>query len=157
MNAAELTKRLQILAVKHDVLPSSIDDVTLGAMLFDAARTIAADHDVSERAATEALAAWLDGNGIMLRYDAVELRRQLVDWQFVVRDGFGRAYRRAATYPIRFADVCAVSEALDLSRLINDARSREAETRAARKATHLTRLAARVISASTVMSPNKSA
>ncbi len=142
MNIAELTKKLQVLAVKHDVLPGSIDDATLGAMLFDAARTIAAAHDVTERAATDALVAWLDGNGIMLRYDAVELRRQLVDWQFIVRDGFGRAYRRAEAYPVRFADVCATAEALDFPRLINDARSRDAETRAARKAAHLTRLAA---------------
>ena len=142
MNTAELTKKLQVLAVKHDILPSSIDDATLGAMLFDAARTIAADHDVSERAATEALAAWLAGNGIMLRYDAVELRRQLVDWQFIVRDGFGRAYRRAEVYPARFADVCASAETLGFSSLINDARSRDAEVRAARKAAHLTRLAA---------------
>ena len=75
MNTAELTKKLQVLAVKHDILPSRIDDATLGAMLFDAARTLAADHDVTERAATDALVVWLGGNGIMLRYDAVELRR----------------------------------------------------------------------------------
>lgn len=142
MNTAELTKRLQTLAVKHDVLPSSVDDATLGAMLFDAARAIADDHDVTERAATDAFAAWLDGNGIMLRYDAVELRRQLVDWQFIVRDGFGRAYRRAATHPARFADVCAVAEVLDFSSLITDARLREAEVRALRKAAHLLRVAA---------------
>lgn len=142
MNAAELTKRLQILAVKQDVLPSSIDEMTLGAMLFNAARTIAIDHDVNERAVTEALAAWLEGNGIMLRYDAVELRRQLVDWQFIVRDGFGRAYRRAAMYPVRFAEVCAVAETLSFSPLINEARSRDAEARAARKAAYQSRLAA---------------
>ena len=79
MNIAELTKQLQVLAVKHDVLPSRVDDATLGAMLFDAARSIAADHDVTERAATNALGEWLTGNGIMLRHNAVELRRQLVD------------------------------------------------------------------------------
>ena len=142
MNAAELTKRLQTLAVKHDVLPSSIDDATLGAMLFDAARTIAADHDVSERAATDALAAWLDGNGIMLRYDAVELRRQLVDWQFIVRDGFGRAYRRAASHPARFADICVVAEAVKFSQLVSDARAGDAAARAARKAAHIQCVAA---------------
>jgi hypothetical protein len=132
---------VQVLAVKQDVLPSSIDDATLGAMLFDAARTIATDHDLAERAATDALTAWLRGNGVMLRYDAVELRRQLVDWQFVVRDGFGRAYRRADTYPARFADVCAMAETLDFAQIINEARMRHAEQRLARKQAHLARQA----------------
>ena len=117
-------------------------NTTLGAMLFDAARSIAADHDVTERAATNALGGWLTGNGIMLRHNAVELRRQLVDWQFVVRDGFGRAYRRAATYPAQFADVCLIVETLDFSSLISHARSHEAEARATRKAAHLMRAAA---------------
>lgn len=142
MNPSELTKKLQALAVKRDVLPSRIDDTTLGAMLFDAARTIPADHDVSEREATDALSAWLAGNGSVLRYDAVELRRQLVDWQFIERDGFGRAYRRATIYPERFADVCAMATAFDFTRLIADARARDAEVRAARKAAHLGRLSA---------------
>lgn len=140
MNAAELTKRLQVLAVKHDVLPSSIEDATLGAMLFDAARTLPTDSDVTERAATDALTAWLAGNGMMLRFDPVELRRQLVDWQFIVRDGFGRAYRRAAMHPARFADVCPIAETLDFSPLINDARAREANVRAQRKAAHVSRI-----------------
>lgn len=139
MNAAELGKLVQTLAVKRDVLPGSIDDTTLGAMLFDAARTLPDDHDISERAATDALTAWLAGNGGMLRYDAVELRRQLVDWQFIARDGFGRAYRRSSIAPARFADVCATAAALDFTRLIADARARDAEARAARKAAHQAR------------------
>ena len=142
MNIAELTKKLQTLAVKRDVLPSSIDDATLGAILFNAARTIAADHDVTERAATDALTAWLDGNGIMLRFDPVELRRQLVDWQFIVRDGFGRAYRCAAAAPTRFAEVCTTAATLDFTSLIAHARTRDAEVRASRKAARLAQLAA---------------
>ena len=142
MNIAELEKKLQRLAVKHDVLPSSVDDATLGAMLFDAARTIATDHDVNERAATDALAAWLDGNGTVLRYDAVELRRQLVDWRFIVRDGFGRAYRLAPVAPARFSEVCAAAASLDFTSLIADARTRDAEVRASRKAAYLAQLAA---------------
>ena len=142
MNAEELGKLVQTLAIKRDILPSSIDETTLGAMLFDAARTIPVDDDISERAATDALTAWLAGNGSMLRYDAVELRRQLVDWQFIVRDGFGRAYRRAAAAPARFTEICALAATLDFTSLIADARARDAETRAARKAAHLARLAA---------------
>ncbi len=142
MYIAELVKKLEVLAVKHDVLPSSIDEATLGAMLFDASRTVASDHDVTERVATDALAAWLHGNGIMLRYDAVELRRQLVDWQFIARDGFGRAYRRAAVSPARFADVCAAAAPLDFASLIADARARDAEARASRKAARLAKVAA---------------
>jgi hypothetical protein len=142
MNIAELTNKLQVLAVKHDVWPSSVDEATLGAMLFDAARTIPADHDANERAATDALHAWIGGNGCMLRYDAVELRRQLVDWQFIVRDGFGRAYRRAPAAPARFAEVCVAAATLDFTSLIADARTRDAEARASRKAAHLAQLAA---------------
>lgn len=142
MNTAELTKKLQALAVKHDVWPSSIDEATLGAMLFDAARTIAVDHDVTERVATDALYAWISGNGSMLRYDAVELRRLLVDWQFVERDGFGRAYRRSAAHPARFAEVIAVAATIDFSGLINEARARDGEIRAARKAAYVSQLEA---------------
>lgn len=142
MNAAELTKNLQALAIKHDVWPSSVNEMTLGAMLFDAARALPSDHDVTERVATDALYAWISSNGSMLRYDAVELRRLLVDWQFITRDGFGRAYRRAASYPARFAEVCALAEPLDFAALISEARERDASARAARKAAHMHRLAA---------------
>ncbi len=142
MNTAELTKKLQLFAVKHDVWPSSVDEATLGAMLHDAARTIPVDHDVSERVATEALHAWISGNGSMLRYDAVELRRLLVDWQFIVRDGFGRAYRRAPVAPMRFAEVCAVAATLDFTALIAEARTRDAALRASRKAAHFAQLTA---------------
>lgn len=142
MTSAELTKRLQTLAIKRDVLPSSIDEATLGAMLFDAARAIAVDHDVTERVATEALHAWLAGTGSMLRYDAVELRRQLVDWQFIERDGYGRAYHRAAVYPARFAATCALAESLDFDQIVSSARKRDSDARIARKAAHLDRLAA---------------
>ena len=142
MTAAELTKLLRTLAVKQDVLLSSLDDVTLGAMLFDAARTLPTEHDVTERVATEALHAWLVGTGSMLRYDAVELRRQLVDWQFIERDGYGRAYHRAALHPARFAATCAAAESLDFEEIVSRARARDIETRIARKAAHLERLAA---------------
>ena len=70
MSPSELTKSLQTLAIKRDVSPSSIDETTLGAMLFDAARTIPADHDVTEREATDALGAWLAGNGGTVRRGA---------------------------------------------------------------------------------------
>ena len=142
MNIDELTTKLQALAVKHDVWPSSVDEATLGAMLFDAARAIPVDHGVTERVATDALYAWITINGSMLRYDAVELRRLLVDWQFIERDGFGRAYRRSASHPARFAEVIAVAAMIDFSRLINEARARDGEIRAARKAAHLNRMAA---------------
>ena len=92
--------------------------------------------------ATDALYAWITGNGSMLRYDAVELRRLLVDWQFIERDGFGRAYRRCAAHPARFAEVIAVAATIDFSRFINEARARDGEIRAARKAAHLNRMAA---------------
>ena len=137
MHIAELTKKLQLLAVKHDVWPSSVDETTLGAMLFDAAQTIPVDQDVSERIATEALHRWIGGNGSMLRYDAVELRRLLVDWQFIKRDGFGRAYRRCTEAPQRFAMVCALSLQIDFRALIADARATERQRRDARKAAHM--------------------
>ena len=142
MTTAELTRLLQTLAVKRDALPTSVDNVTLGAILFDAARTLPVDHDVSERVATDALHAWLVGTGSMLRYDAVELRRQLVDWQFIERDGYGRAYHRAALHPARFATTCAAAESLDFAEIVSSGRARDIEARIARKAAHLERLAA---------------
>jgi len=46
----------------------------------------------SERLVNDALRHWLSAAGAPLRTDHVELRRWLVDGQWLQRDGFGRAY-----------------------------------------------------------------
>lgn len=80
------------------------------------------------------LKAWLDGDGDLLRSDHAELRRALVDLQFVERDGYGRGYRRAASWPAHWAQLCAQADVLDLNGLIRASKARLADERAQRKA-----------------------
>lgn len=70
---------------------------------------------MTEREVNEALRAQLDGPARCLHTDHVELRRWLVDAGWMVRDGFGREYRRvpAAALPAAARDVGAALDGMD--------------------------------------------
>jgi hypothetical protein len=80
------------------------DGIGLGG-LSDASRALVlgfiwaglARRTMNERGVNEALKAQLDGAARFLSTDHVELRRWLCDAGWVVRDGFGREYRRVPT------------------------------------------------------------
>ena len=62
-------------------------------LLHRAARCLGADESLSERAISERLRGWLQGEAGQLGLDAAEIRRALVDDGFVERDRAGSAYR----------------------------------------------------------------
>jgi hypothetical protein len=71
----------------------------------------------SEAEVNHLLSNMLDGPGRFLRTDHVELRRWLVDEGWVVRDGFGRAYRALspARLPAGCQAVAATLEGIDVA------------------------------------------
>jgi Uncharacterized protein conserved in bacteria (DUF2087) len=129
-------KKLATLATKRDVWLASLDDVSLGAILFSASQAIATNESLDEKTLTQRLQSWLDSTGSMLRIDRVELRRTLIDFQWIARDDFGRAYTRAMTSPARFRDVIVALEATDIASTIQTARREFEAERTARKLAH---------------------
>jgi hypothetical protein len=84
---------------------------------------------MSEREVNQALKARLAGAAAFLDTDHVELRRWLVDAGWLVRDGFGREYRRVAV-----ADLPAALQPLATAFAGVDTDAIAAATRAARAA-----------------------
>ena len=136
--AAALSPTLQVLrrlAVKRDVTLGTMPrDEQLATLAF-ASRCIGSEVDHDERGVNVALKAWLADAGAMLRIDHVELRRGLVDAGFWVRDGYGRAYRRARTWPTAEAAAHAGAlDGVDADALVRGWRDAHAAERARRRA-----------------------
>jgi len=106
------------------------------AALAAASLALPADAAVTEREVNTRLVAWLAGPGAMLSTDHVELRRWLVDLGLVERDGYGRAYRRAARPPAAYAEAVAALAAIDTAAVAEAARVELARERAERRARH---------------------
>jgi hypothetical protein len=100
-----------------------------------ASLAIPAGAALAERKVNERLRAWLAGPGAMIATDHVELRRWLVDLKLVVRDGYGREYRRVAA-PAGYADAVAALASIDVAAIASDAREELARLRAERRAKH---------------------
>ncbi len=153
-------ERFGALAIRREVSlgtlrASNARDFVL--VLAAAARAFPPGREMSEREVNEILRAFLAAAGAMLATDHVELRRWLVDFRVLARDGFGRVYRctlgaarrpsereqfalgaalRAHTAGSPAPEITAlVSElaGIDLARLARSARAHDALTRAERK------------------------
>lgn len=104
-------------------------------VLAAAAAALPEGRTSTEREVNDALAGWLAGPGSMLAVDHVELRRWLVDTGLVTRDGYGRAYERAAPPPA-YALVVEALRAADPARIVEAARAASAIERERRRAEH---------------------
>ncbi|HEY8243527.1 MAG TPA: DUF2087 domain-containing protein [Casimicrobiaceae bacterium] len=122
-------------AVKQGVALGVLAGDAFAATLAAASLAIPADATLAEREVNERLRAWLAGPGAMLATDHVELRRWLVDLKLVERDGYGRAYKRAAPPPA-FVDAVTAMAAIDAVAVADDARASHAKARAERRARH---------------------
>lgn len=109
------------------------------AVLAAASLAIPAAIASTEREVNRRLGEWLAGPGAMLATDHVELRRWLVDLRLVVRDDWGREYRRAEPVPPAYSAAVAALAASDPGRLAVEAREELASMRAARRALHVAR------------------
>ena len=104
-----------------------------GVVLSAAALALHEGVEYSEAEVNARLKRWLERGGSMLATDHVELRRWLVDMNFVERDGYGRSYRRSRIANA-FADTLAAMKDTDLDAVARIARDADAAARAQRKA-----------------------
>ena len=128
-------ERYAVLAVRRDVSLGVLLSTNAGdffVVLAAAAQSFRAGREWSEREVNDLLREFLAGPGSMLATDHVELRRWLVDFGLLARDGYGHVYTAGAPA----ADLAALIKELsgiDLAAAGRTAREREAAQRAARK------------------------
>jgi hypothetical protein len=129
-------ERFSALALRRDVslgVLLSTHPRDFAVLLAAAAQSFPRGLEFSEREVNELLCTFLDNAGSMLGTDHVELRRWLVDFHVLDRDGYGRAYT-AGTPPAELADLVRQLGGVDLLARARAAREGEAARRAERKA-----------------------
>ena len=122
-------------SVKTGLILRNVPEPALRAVLASAILRFPPNGRSSEREVNEILKQWLAREGAMLATDHVELRRMLVDTGLLARDGFGRAYWRAAV-PARFLDAVEELGTHELGQLIEQARRERSERRRAKAEAH---------------------
>ena len=129
------TERFSALALRREIslgVLLSTHPRDFAVVLAAAAQSFAARRAFNEREVNDLLREFLDDAGSMLGTDHVELRRWLVDFHLLDRDGYGRAYT-AGTPTADIADFMRQLEGVDLLALARDAREGDATRRAQRK------------------------
>ncbi len=128
-------ERLAALAVRRGVSlgalrTSNARDFAL--VLAAAALAFPSGREMTEREVNQILRGFLADAGAMLATDHVELRRWLVDYHVLARDGFGRVYASGSPGP-EIAAFASELAGVDLARLARSARAHDAMQRAERK------------------------
>ena len=101
-------------------------------MLAAAAQSFPRHREFSEREVNDLLRSFLADAGSMLATDHVEMRRWLVDFRLLARDGYGRVYK-AGTPKAEISALVAELAGIDLAEVARAARATDAARRAARK------------------------
>jgi len=133
---AAAVDRFAALALRRDVslgVLLSTHPRDFAVLLAAAVQSFPSGREFSEREVNELLRIFLDNAGSMLGTDHVELRRWLVDFHVLDRDGYGRAYTAGAP-TAELADLIRQLEGVDLLARARAAREGEAARRAERKA-----------------------
>ncbi len=128
-------ERFAVIAVRRGVslgVLQSTNARDFAIVLAAAAQGLPVGGEFSEREVNERLRAFLADAGAMLGTDHVELRRWLVDFRLLQRDGYGRVYRAGAPVP-EIADVVSQLAGSDLAAVARAARDADAARRAERK------------------------
>lgn len=102
-------------------------------LLAFAASAFEVDRGYREAEVNQALSAWLEGPGEMLRTDHVELRRWLVDAGFISRDGYGRSYVRGPAEASRATGLLGDAAPAEIATAVAALRSARIAERAARR------------------------
>ena len=129
-------ERFSALALRRDVslgVLLSTHPRDFAVVLAAAAQSFAASRAFNEREVNALLRDFLAGAGSMLATDHVELRRWLVDFHVLDRDGYGRVYTAGTPAP-EIAQLAREVSGIDLSALARSARVSDAARRAERKA-----------------------
>jgi tRNA(adenine34) deaminase len=135
ISAAGWLERLGQLAVRQGLHLSSLqskDSRDLELIFASASMFFPPDALLDERGANEVLKRFLASAGAMLDTDHVELRRWLVDTDFIRRSEFGADYRRGAL-PQWLADAAGEMDARRIARVVAEARSAHTAQREARR------------------------
>jgi Uncharacterized protein conserved in bacteria (DUF2087) len=138
MSVAEPSKVLAALAalvLKDGVMLGGLAAGDHAAALGLAWCALPSDAVLRETDVNAVLKRCLADECRFLDVDHVELRRWLVDTGWLVRDGFGREYRRvaAADLPPELATVAAALQTIDPPRWVAGVRAADAQQRAERR------------------------
>jgi hypothetical protein len=128
-------ERFAVIAVRRGVSLGALQSTNardFAIVLAAAAQGLPVGGEFSEREVNERLRAFLADAGAMLGTDHVELRRWLVDFRLLQRDGYGRVYRVGKPVP-EIADVALQLAGSDLAAVARAARDADATRRAERK------------------------
>jgi hypothetical protein len=128
-------ERFAAIAVRRGVSLGAMQSTNardFAIVLAAAAQGLPVGGEFSEREVNERLRAFLADAGAMLGTDHVELRRWLVDFRLLQRDGYGRVYRAGTPVP-EIADVVSQLAGSDLAAVARAARNADAARRAERK------------------------
>ena len=132
---ADVLKPLAALVVKDGVCLGGLKPAQRRAVLALAACAIERGAALREADVNASLRAFLKGDGVFIATDHVELRRWLIDLQWLQRDGYGRAYQRvapAALAPEQQALLDAL-EGLPYGSFVSGLRAQAAARRLARR------------------------
>jgi hypothetical protein len=129
-------ERFAALAIRRGIALGALQSASVrdfNLVLAAAATAFPPERSYTEREVNERLRGFLGGAGAMLATDHVELRRWLVDFRVLERDGYGRVYARAVPAD-DIAELARELAGIDLGALARDARAADAAHRAERKA-----------------------
>ena len=129
----KLPPRLAALVVKDGISLGLLAEGDRALVLALAAAAIEPGRAHREADVNGMLQRWLKGPGAMLRTDHVELRRWLVDADFLSRDGFGRAYVRGEAEAARATALLDEATGMALAGAVADLRATKAHEREARR------------------------
>jgi len=129
-------QRFGALAIRRHIALGALHSASLRdfeLVLAAAATGFVPGREYSEREVNDILRAFLGAAGAMLATDHVELRRWLVDFRVLERDGFGRAYT-TGTPAAGISTAAHEFAGVDLAELAHEAREADTARRAERKA-----------------------
>jgi tRNA(adenine34) deaminase len=128
-------QRMAQLAVRQGVHLSTLqekDGRDLELVFASAALCLPGDRLLDERGVNEVLKGFLGTAGVMLATDHVELRRWLVDTDFIRRSDFGTDYRRGSM-PEWLQEAAAELDAKRIADAVTEARTAHETQREARR------------------------
>jgi tRNA(adenine34) deaminase len=135
LSSAAWLERLAQLAIRQGVHLSTLqqkDGRDLELIFASCWLGFPADRMLDERDANDVLKSFLDGAGVMLDTDHVELRRWLVDTGFIRRSDYGTDYRRGSL-PAWLADAASSMDAGQIASTVAAAREAHDTRREARR------------------------
>src|SRR5512147_804043 len=135
LSSAAWLERLAQLAIRQGVHLSTLqqkDGRDLELIFASCWLGFPADRVLDERAANDVLRSFLDGAGIMLDSDHVELRRWMVETGFILRSDYGTDYRRGIL-PAWLAEAAASLDAGQIADAVTTARTAHDSRREARR------------------------